>query len=966
MSRIVARLPLAVAIALTLLAIDVAPALAANRIVSTTIGNVLICWPPEGPYSPPPDDRRCVLASESAVTQICPTVDFDDSLTIEVHAHVRGSDGTEPSAPAQMTIGSASATASYIGRGHLAQFTLKRGSFDVQIAFSGSVEGSGKDTVTYLPSSGSRQFTLGCGSENPTTKIPMFIACAPGSRPHQGSGSCYVRQFMAMPNSTVKGTNSAFVLCNTHDQPWSASTAVIGVAPWPGAEDVGDGAVTYTVTATADGSTGAKETSPVNVGLYPGLKGGYPFLVEMSLPKPGSYGLTVDYGGGTEVRDLVINGKPRRKVTVNWQPSSSGQVQIRVAECGDDPVVKRVGGKRPVLRVSVSDCLLPEFKSEIRYEWVVFGGSGSERLMPTGNMSGCAITVPEVVGGRKVSRVEVTRSTFGGARRTTRSISVSGPVCALPEDLDQVNWALMPDSVQRDIRREMLAQWRVQNPVGSAGGSAEAFRAFADRVDATLTLGPLLAEHPAYGSVQDVDVKAVWRAVREAPQELGNLPDYACLTLTSVVTDPLSAGAQGVRAALALLDGVLSGAVDTAKAGVSLAALMTYERPLSLAESLNWWTQQSPGELMAQARAAGISVSEQTAKQFIATAEQVNEAALNGDDARVARIIGDLGGRAVFDELFALGAAKALTAAGRASRPSIAKLEKALEGVGERLEPLARKVYQASEREISVRQLNELGMSDFQSQHITAIAERNDVRIGVKSNDAVGGMKVAEGEFLAKPEGLAAANSITPEDIELGVNPANRGAVYFGPVDPPKPGASTAVRERYEKRTAAYNDSRNREIMQWLQQDPKTRGDVPAGMRDAYGIRYDYGRVKDLHVTVGPDHVVRDVATGKPFGPDLDGMVILDAKTGKLADPAVVDKVEQELYPAGFQHGFTAHTRLIPEAKRHAILQAGGGLGDSPMVLFGGRGFDKPPVRGFIDYRTSDAWLQANPTYVGR
>ncbi|MFM8896019.1 MAG: hypothetical protein ACKOE2_11770, partial [Actinomycetales bacterium] len=76
--------------------------------------------------------------------------------------------------------------------------------------------------------------------------------------------------------------------------------------------------------------------------------------------------------------------------------------------------------------------------------------------------------------------------------------------------------------------------------------------------------------------------------------------------------------------------------------------------------------------------------------------------------------------------------------------------------------------------------------------------------------------------------------------------------------------------------------------------------------------------------------------------------------------------VEKQLYPVGMQHGFTAHTRLIPEAKRHGILQNGGGLGDSPMVLFGGRGPGKPPVRGFITSSASDEWLQAHPTYIGQ
>lgn len=783
--------------------------------------------------------------------------------------------------------------------------------------------------------------------------------------------ACYLQQLVAFPGSADTAATQ-MLFCNTHDLGWKPSTAVISEARWAGGENVGAGRVTYSLRDSKTGAVVAQAASQLAMGLYPPLSGGHPYEIPFPIERAGSYVMTMNYSGATEYLQHMHGGSPLHNVTVNWQPSSSQGVPMRIAECGDVPVVKRVGGKRPKLRVSVSDCLLPEFRDQIRYEWVVFGGSASERLTPAGDMSGCSITVPAVIGGKKVSRIEVTRSTFAGTRRTTRTVQVSKPACSLPADLREVNWETMPVSVQRDVRRAMLAQWRQQNPADTARGSAEAFRAFADRIDLMLLLGWLDDWND-----QDTDANAVWQALLGAPEELGNLPEYACLTASMVAGDPLGAGAQGVRAALELLDGVLSGAVDTAKAGVSLAALMTYERPLSLAESLGWWTQQSPSALMSQARAAGISLSEETARQFLQTAEQINDAALRGDDAKVATLIGNIGGRAVWDELFALGAVKALTVAGKAARPAVAKVEEALKGIGDRIAPSVKKVYKASSEEITVIRLNELGVSDFQGQHITAICVEYKVRCGMKANDAIGGLKVANGEALPKPEGLAAANSITPEDIALGLQPARRGEVYWGSVQPPPAGASKAVIERYQQRRAAYEVTnpdgtpnpqaiRNHEVMDWLQRDPATRGPVPNGLRDEYGSRNDYGRLRDLHVTLGADGVVRDVTTGKPFGPDLDPLVVLKEGSDEMADPDTVDAVTKALYAAGIQHGFTAHTRQIPTSLRHSILQASGALGNSPMILFGGRGPNANPIRGHIDVRTSDQWLRTYPDYKGQ
>jgi len=812
--------------------------------------------------------------------------------------------------------------------------------------------------------------------EWPQTKMLHFLACAPGSTMYNKGtqkGECYLQQFVTFSGSADAG-GDPMVFCNTHDLGWKVSTVVVSEARWPGAENVGAGAVTYALRDPNTGEVAAQSASPLALGLYPPLRGGHPYEIALPMVRPGSYVMSLKYSGATEYLVHMHDGLLPHNVTVHWQPSSSPGVPIRIAECGDDPTARRVGGTRPMWRVTVSDCLLPEFKDQIRYEWVVFGGSASERLTPAGDMSGCSITVPPVVNGKKVSRVEVTRSTFGGARRTTRSVTISGSVCQLPTELSEVDWATMPDSVQRNIRRAMLAQWRKQNPAGTERGSAEEFRAFAANIDNYFFLGPQFA---LLDNTQNVNMNAVWQAVRESPEELGNLPLYACLTADNIGMAAARGDVGFERAALALLDGVRTGAVDTAKAGVSLAALMTYERPLSLAQSLAWWTDQSQVDLLEQAKAAGIAMSEGTARQFIATVEEINAAALRGDDEKVQEIIGKIGGQAVFDELFALGTVKALGAGYKYTiKPAAKKVGDALEALREKFRPSAKRLYQLEEGEVTVRMLNEVGYSDFQAQHYTAVCHELGVVCGIKANDAVGGMKVANGEALPKPEGLAAANSITPEDLALGVDPAHRGEVYFGPVERPGPGASEAVMDRYEKRRAAFEKVnpdgtpnpkaiKNHEIIDWLKQDPATRGGPPAGMREAYGTRYDYGRLKDLHITV-ENGLIRDVATGKPYGPDPDGIVVIDKRTGKMADPDLVDRVEARLYPAGMQHGFAAHTRLIPEATRHAILQPFGGLSGTPMIMFGGRGPNANPVRGFIDTYTSDEWLRQHPDYIGQ
>jgi len=816
--------------------------------------------------------------------------------------------------------------------------------------------------------------------EWPQTKMLHFMACAPGSTKYNKSDTnsqCYLHQFVAFPGSAPAGGSSPMVFCNTHDLGWEPSTVVISEATWAGAENVGVGAVTYLLRDATSGNVVRQATSPLALGLYPPLQGGHPFAIPFHVERSGSYVMSMEYSGGTAYIGHAHGGGPYHNVTVHWQPSKSQGVAVRIAECGDEPAVRRLAGKRPAIRASVSDCLLPEYKNLIRYEWVVFGGTGSERLTPAGDMSGCSITVPQTVGGKKVTRVEVTRSTFGGLRRTTRSVAVPGSSCALPTDFAEIDWATMPGSVQRGIRRAMLAEWRQQNPADTPQGSAEEFRRYAGLLDAVLALGPSYWRHPLSQNSQNVNLNAAWRAVRESPDELRNLPLYACLMMDNLGRAAASGDVGFERSALALLEGVLSGAVDTAKAGLSLAALMTYERPLSLSESLGWWTQQNPGDVVEQARAAGIALSEGTAREFLDTVETINAAALRGDDKTVQEIIGKMGGRAVFDELFALGSVKMLAAGGKYVVTPLAKrVEKSLERVGQKFKRPVLQVYKMRAAEISVREGLELGYDDFTIQHYTAICEEYGVMCGFASNDAVGGAKVANGELLPKPEGLAAANSITPDDIALGIDPARRGEVYFGPVDPPGPGASRAVVDRYNKRAAAYNVTnpdgspnpvaiRNHEIIDWLKQDPATRGGPPAGLRDAYGSRYEYGRMADLHIRV-EDGIIRDVATGKGFGPDSDPIVMKLAATGEMAPPELVDEVTARLFPAGIQHGFAAHTRLISDSKRRVILEAAGGLGERPMIYFGGRGVDALPVRGFVTVRESDAWLLAHPDYVGR
>ncbi|MFM7147423.1 MAG: hypothetical protein ACKOW5_13940, partial [Actinomycetales bacterium] len=361
--------------------------------------------------------------------------------------------------------------------------------------------------------------------EWPQTMMLHFLACAPGSKMYDKAAAntqCYLQQFISVPDRPAVGA-TPMVFCNTHDLNWRPSTVVISEARWAGGENVGSGNVTYSLRDPNTGTVVAQATSRLALGLYPPLTGGHPLEIPFPIDRAGSYVMSMNYSGATESLVHMHGGGPAHNVTVNWQPSSSPGVPIRIAECGDDPVVKKVGGKRPALRVSVSDCLLPEFKDQFRYEWVVFGGSGSARLTPTGDMSGCSITVPQVVGGKKVSRIEVTRSTFAGTRRTTRSVEVSKPACAaLPADPHDVNWEVIPESVKRDVRRAAFAEWRQQNPADTPSGSAEAFRAFADSVDFMLNQG-WYPNRDNSGNInaQDVGFRAVWQALLDAPEELG-------------------------------------------------------------------------------------------------------------------------------------------------------------------------------------------------------------------------------------------------------------------------------------------------------------------------------------------------------------------------------------------------------------------------------------------------------------
>lgn len=813
--------------------------------------------------------------------------------------------------------------------------------------------------------------------ESGSTQVEGVLACHPAATPYVVSGpgtNCP----MQPPSPQAVDQSGRLLFCDTHDQPISLMTRIDGrISTGPAPVNVGQ--VSYGIT-----SAGGERVFSTTVGIAPGqyTGSGHPALVTLPKLKAGTYRIEVTYLGGSQMHGHAHPPLGDHQVLIQWQPSSRVGT-LTIAECGDMPKVTKVSGKKPSYRATVASCA-----EGIAYEWTFTYGTGV-RAAP---LKGCSATFDAALAGKPLARVAVTRTSHPG-RWTVREVAIGkgqddgqpqdegkpppggqkpeecSRTGAIPQNIADLDWSIWSDAFKRRVKGKLFEQWRQGHPAGTPGGSPEAFRAFAGLVDSFLE----------NGDGQSIELQAAWQALVQSDSELKALGPILWETTTCSLSG--ASVTQGLRTSVAIAAEVFEAARAASQAGgqivtgIFVGAQMLYDRPQAFFDTLTLFTQMArdrgPEQLVLMATDAGIELTVAQAKLFMTRMEEVNTAALAGEDEKIADIFASLAGQAIFDEVFALGTVKAAQAGIKGAKGLSAKARRTLGEATDDIQDDLVKARKAKEggSEISVREMQELGLDDFRGQQINAISQETGTLIEVRPGNGRGLDMVVNGDAHLKPEGLAGANSANAADLQLGIPEQAEGLSYWGPVKEPPVDAPEEVWARWRDRSKAYDPktpegAKNHALMDWLQQDPATRGGPPAGIDPEKGFRWEYGKKVPMHVKVDGNGIVRDAVTGKPFGPDPDIAAIRDAKTGKLASPEVVDLVTQKLRSIGIQHGATAHwTQGSTELRRKLLQQHSLGGGGGPLLRFGGRGNDALPVRSFADWRESEAWVKAHPDY---
>lgn len=556
-------------------------------------------------------------------------------------------------------------------------------------------------------------------------------------------------------------------------------------------------------------------------------------------------------------------------------------------------------------------------------------------------------------------------------------------------DINDVDWSAFGDPVKIKIKRKLFNQWRASHPPSTPGGSPEAFKAYANTID-------YIMDHR--DAKPNIELQAIWKALTQSDQEVNNLLPTLKLTVLNVYNQgPAYTATQAWITSVAYVSTMVTTVRDIAAAtgkGVSSMATMLYDNPSSFMDTVYHFKQAIAKNgvtgLVTSATDVALNLPKELAYQFANKLSDLNDAALKGDDAKVAQAIGDLGGQVALQELFAWGAAKAaamgVKGAAALGERAAATIEKAalrpsiIAAETDAKLTLAAAV-RAGKTEFTVQEMMELGIDSFRAEHIAAVADELGVYIEMTPGNPDGLLKIVNGEALAKPEGLAAAKTSSALDVQLGAPENGKGLSWFKePVDP-GPNASPELRERYQYRKEIWDNPKNQASMEWLKQDPAVRGPPPEGVSAAYGNRYDYGKVKDLWVTVDDDGLVYEmkrqikvdpvtleqtevIVKGKPFGPDLDGWCVRD-RDGKMAPPEVVKQVMDRLgLAADVQHGFSAHWVKAPESFRKEYFGKYQVMGGQPLLRFGGRANgDFLAVPTYSNVRESLQWAKEFPSF---
>lgn len=657
----------------------------------------------------------------------------------------------------------------------------------------------------------------------------------------------------------------------------------------------------------------------------------------------GTYSVRARYSGGTQWHD---HGHP---VVIVWPPAETTRVMY-VVDCSSPIKVEALERDNiGYYRLSSGSC-----PDGIFHAWTVRAAArfGNRELA---RFYGCSVDIRSSYDGMRVDTVQLDRSAFPKHPSTLRRpvkeacrVGTGGT-----PNLSEIDWSQWGEPAKLEIKRKLFAQWRVGHPVGSPSGSTAAFRAYADLVNSFMESG----------APPSPEITAIWQALNQVDEEIKLLGPILLDTLKCSLS--LRSVTQAFDTSVAILGGILESGNNFLH-GISLGVAMLSDSPQQFFDSAALWLsvagQKDFSELMVMAADFGIEVTKAQAVAFLDSIAEVNSAALAGDDRKIAELLGKMAGNLVFDELFALGSAKAAAKGIDGLKKLSTGVRKSFDEALERLSPAIRRSDALRSTEIKVRDMAKYGIDPFTADSIDAVARDTGTILEFRQSNPLGLDCINSGDCLPKPQGLDGVKSVRAEDLKIGAPPEAQGKVWWGEPQDPGAGASPELRKYYSDARKKYEESR--EMREWLQESPKTRGAPPKGAEEVYGIRYERGKEFNLQISIDSDGIVREVGSGKAFGPDLDLWAIRDAKTGELVEPdrarAVYDRLGMSANVQHGRDGGTAHWNA-PGTKREDLFQKhdrtlNHGNATEALMQFGS-GSSRLPRTTFANLRESNAYI---------
>ena len=469
--------------------------------------------------------------------------------------------------------------------------------------------------------------------------------------------------------------------------------------------------------------------------------------------------------------------------------------------------------------------------------------------------------------------------------RSSRRARRSSDAATLPDPVD-------PDAEMSD---EMITDDEPPDDESIGRSGSEFEDELADYINGLPPPGEGLDIEPYLDWLGRMAVKAAeqdahWRRPFD-PAELGRVWD----ALGGVADDPSAATADELRNAFAdLLDrdvgGVPTWLVSWAARNPTAAAEMTVRMAAA-------WATGGASELVlipwdvnrdiTSARDAAVRRGEPFT---------FADGLLAGAQGQVIGLVVDGAGAAINAPGRAAGETLAEVAARTEARAAGETLEEGLESLG-RSAPDADDLVAASRRntdpegwrgmdneppgsKIPPEHIRQTGYTPEQARELQRVAAEHDVIIGTRETNLDSTRWIESGEAIPKPMEIK-AKTINELDELIGGPPADKKGLvgFFEPTEPPMPrDANPALWDRYDTR-----------LDQWKQLEDEM------SMMEGAGYQVRDGVVHKVY----PDDTI------KPFAGDIDGVAILDGRTGAPLTGPRLQRVVEDLKNSGanLQHG---------------------------------------------------------------